>query len=202
MAAEAHFRHNFSMTVGGRDDASRERLLHDLRTPLSVIKGSVDVLRRHWNDLDQDRRTELLDRALVNVEDLAATIDEVHGPFEEGQGRVRLEEIEVTRTRAGLRAGVALSVGGALRRGQGRAEGTGMAHRAVVEAMLDALRSVVGPGVVVEEVDFASCAEERVAAVVLSRGGRLLAGSALAGSDDAGALCRATLQALNRAVGA
>src|SRR5680860_367810 len=110
MASETHSRHNLSMTVGGRDDASRERLLHDLRTPLSVIKGSVDVLRRHWNDLDQDRRTELLERALVNVEDLAVTIDEVHGPSEEGEGRVRLEEIELTRTRAGLRAGVALSV--------------------------------------------------------------------------------------------
>ncbi|MDQ3661124.1 MAG: hypothetical protein M3454_08735 [Actinomycetota bacterium] len=189
------------MTVGGRDFASRERLLHDLRTPLSVIKGSIDVLRRHWNDLDQDRRADLLERALLNVDDLSAAIDEAHGPALDGETRVRLEEIEVTRTRAGLRAGVALSVDGVVRRGEGRAEGAGSATRiAVVEATLDALRSVVGDGAAVEEVDLVSCGEERVAAVVLSWDGRRLAGSALAGSDDAGALCRATLQALNRAV--
>lgn len=198
MAPEAHSRHTFIMTVGGRDDASRERLLHDLRTPLSVIKGSIDVLRRHWNDLDQDRRTELLDRALINVEDLATAIDEVHGPPFEGRGRVWLEEIEVARKRDGLRAGVALSVDGVIRRGEGRAEGAGVvAHTAVVEATLDALRGVVS-GAIVEEIDVISCGDERVAAVVLSWAGRRLAGSALVGSDDAGALCRATLQALNR----
>lgn len=191
------------MTIGGRDDASHERLMHDLRTPLSVIKGSVDVLRRHWNDLDQDRRTELLERALINVEDLAATIDEVHGPTDEWVGRVRLEEIELARTRTGPRARVVLSVDGAIRRGEGGAEGPGKAApSAVVEATLDALRSVVGAGVIVEEVEVVSCGEEQVAAVVLSSGGRRLAGSALAGFDEAGALCRATLQALNRTVGA
>ncbi len=198
MVPESVSRHNFSMTVGGRDDASRERALHDLRTPLSVIKGSVDVLRRHWHDLDQDRRTELLERALVNVEDLASAIDQAHGPLREGGGRVRLEEVEVARTRAGLRARVLLSVDGAMQRG----EGAGTGPRAVVEATLDALRTVLGRGALVEEVDIVSCGEERVAAVVLAWGDRSLAGSALVGSDDAGALCRATLQALNRAVGA
>ena len=144
-----------------------------------------------------------MDRALVNVEDLAAAIDEAHVPAYEGEGRVRLEEIEVARTRVDLRAGVALSMEGAVHRGEGRAQGAGReALSAVVEATLDALRSVVGTGVVVEEVDVVSCGEERVAAVVLSWGGRRLAGSALVSSDDAGALCRATLQALNRAVGA
>jgi hypothetical protein len=203
MVSKPDYRHNSSMTVGGRDDASHERLLHDLRTPLSVIKGSVDVLRRHWNDLDQDRRTELLDRALVNVEDLAATIDEVHGLSDESVGRVRLEEIELARTRAGLRAGVVLNIDGAIRRGEGHAQGAGTAApTAVVEATLDALRSVVGAGVIVDEVDVVSCGGEKVAAVVLSWGGRRLAGSALAGSDEAGAMCRATLQALNRPLGA
>jgi hypothetical protein len=191
------------MTVGGRDDASRERVLHDLRTPLSVIKGSIGVLRRHWNDLDLQRRTELMDRALVNVEDLAAAIDEAHGPAHDGGGRIRLEEIEVTRTPSGVRAGVALSSGGEIRRGEGRSPGVvGAAHNAVVEATLAALRAVTGHEAVVEEVALVSCGEERVAAVILAWGGRRLAGSALVGSDDAGALCRATLQAVNRAVGA
>ena len=197
MVPKSVSRHYFIMTIGGRDDASRERALHDLRTPLSVIKGSVDVLRRHWHDLDQERRTELLERTLINVEDLAAAIDLAHGPAREGRGRVRLEEVEVARGRAGLRAGVVLSVDGAMHRG----EGAGTAPRAVVEATLGALRTVVGRGAIVEEVDIVSCGEERVAAVVLSWGDRSLAGSALVGSDDAGALCRATLQALNRAVG-
>ena len=57
MAVELHSLHTLVMTIGGRDDASRERVLHGLRTPLSVIKDSVDVLRRYWNDLDQERRT-------------------------------------------------------------------------------------------------------------------------------------------------
>jgi signal transduction histidine kinase len=188
------------MTDGGDAGAARERLLHELRTPLSVIKGSIEVLRRHDEDLDRERRGVLLERALSNVEELAAVIDALD-PAPRSR-RARLEQVELVRTGAGLEAKVTLQVNGELQKGRGRSGGAGLpSAAAAVEATLSALGPNVADGVVVEEVDVVSCGEEQVAAVVLSRHGRRLAGSALADLDHAGSLCRATLQALNRELG-
>ncbi len=51
-----------------------EDLLHDLRTPLSVVKGSMRTVLRHWDALDDDKRRELLTRALDGADTLAASI--------------------------------------------------------------------------------------------------------------------------------
>jgi hypothetical protein len=184
------------MEDGGGRGAARERLLHELRTPLSVIKGSIEVLRRHGNELDFDRQKALLERALANVDELASVIDALPAARPR---RARLEQVEVVRTQAGLEAQVTLDVNGELHKGSGRSGGAGLpATIAAVEATLHALGPEVARGVVVEEVDLVSCGSEQIAAVVLSRDGRSLAGSAVVDADQAGSMCRATLQALNR----
>jgi signal transduction histidine kinase len=43
---------------------------HELRTPLTAVKGFVDTVLLHWNQLPDDRRRELLDRASVNADEL------------------------------------------------------------------------------------------------------------------------------------
>jgi signal transduction histidine kinase len=184
------------MEDGGYRGAAQERLLHDLRTPLSVIKGSIEVLRRHGGELDLDRQKALLERALVNVDELASVIDALPAAR---ASRARLEQVEVVRTQSGLEAQVTLQVNGELHKGSGRSGGAGLpATVAAVKATLSALGPEGARGVVVEEVDLVSCGSEQIAAVVLSRDGRSLAGSALVDADQAGSMCRATLQALNR----
>jgi len=43
---------------------------HELRTPLTAVKGFVDTVLQHWDQLPEDRRRELLDRASSNADEL------------------------------------------------------------------------------------------------------------------------------------
>jgi signal transduction histidine kinase len=43
---------------------------HELRTPLTAVKGFVDTVLQHWEQLPEDRRRELLDRASTNADEL------------------------------------------------------------------------------------------------------------------------------------
>jgi K+-sensing histidine kinase KdpD len=61
-----------------RSDAARElmsTISHNLRTPLAVIKGCVDMLLSHGDEtLDRERRRELLETTAANVDRLADAI--------------------------------------------------------------------------------------------------------------------------------
>jgi signal transduction histidine kinase len=43
---------------------------HELRTPLTAVKGFVDTVLVHWDQLPEGRRRELLDRASTNADEL------------------------------------------------------------------------------------------------------------------------------------
>lgn len=43
---------------------------HELRTPLTAVKGFVDTVLQHWEQLPEPRRRDLLDRASSNADDL------------------------------------------------------------------------------------------------------------------------------------
>lgn len=50
---------------------------HELRSPLTVMRGYVDVLQDHWGELDDSRRREMLGKAglgLVRLERLVADL--------------------------------------------------------------------------------------------------------------------------------
>lgn len=47
---------------------------HELRTPLTVISGLGQTLRQRWDDLDEERRDDLLQRIDANAERLATMI--------------------------------------------------------------------------------------------------------------------------------
>lgn len=48
---------------------------HELRTPVTVVKAASELLRRHWERLDEDRRRDLFDRLSAHVERLDGVVD-------------------------------------------------------------------------------------------------------------------------------
>lgn len=195
------------MTGASTERGPRERVLHDLRTPLSVIKGSIEALRGHWDHLEDGRRSELLTRALINVDGLAAAIDAVGRraatPVRGASGRLRLTAIEVTRRDRRFAVEVSIScAGGTLRGGAESAAGRGAEMRAVAEAVLRAASERDAEPTALEDAEVIEVGTDRVAAVRLSRRARALLGAALVDADDHDAVAQATLHALGRVLGA
>ncbi|MGB2757579.1 MAG: ATP-binding protein [Acidimicrobiia bacterium] len=50
---------------------------HELRSPLTSVKGWISTVRRHWDRFDDDRRLELLARAESNADELTRLIDQL-----------------------------------------------------------------------------------------------------------------------------
>jgi signal transduction histidine kinase len=194
------------MTDSG-ERAPRARLMHDLRTPLSVVKGSVETLLEHWDRIGQARRSDLLSRALANVDDLASAIDRVGSapetaPRRTDPARASLEGMELVRRRGDFDAAVSLRLGDASVQGIGSAPGGGarLERRAVAVAVLNAVKGHSGGDVHIEELDLLDVGGDRIASVLIRLGSRLLLGSAIVRSDDYDAVARATLDALNRSL--
>lgn len=53
----------------------RGALAHQLRTPLTVVKGYVELLIRSWHSLDDDRRLVFLGVIHNHVEELRGHVD-------------------------------------------------------------------------------------------------------------------------------
>jgi signal transduction histidine kinase len=64
---------------------------HELRTPLTVIHGLGQTLARRWDELDADRRTDLLVRIDANAERLAVMVRSLLDTSALEEGRLDLE---------------------------------------------------------------------------------------------------------------
>lgn len=60
----------------GDADERRARLVHDLRTPLTIVLGFADLLRRRGDALDAEKRAEMLERIDVAARDMQRILDE------------------------------------------------------------------------------------------------------------------------------
>ena len=61
---------------GQADDERLGRLVHDLRTPLTVISGFADLLQRHRDKLTEAQRDESVVRIAAAAEELRRILDD------------------------------------------------------------------------------------------------------------------------------
>lgn len=57
--------------------ASSTYVSSEFQTPLITAKGSLETVLRHWTSLDEDRRRELVVRALRGCEDLVGALGQL-----------------------------------------------------------------------------------------------------------------------------
>ena len=53
--------------------------LHDLREGLALTTGWLELVFRHWNDIDDERRREMIAGALFGANRVAFVLDMVEG---------------------------------------------------------------------------------------------------------------------------
>lgn len=171
----------------------------EFQTPLTTAKGSLETVLRHWTSLDEDRRRELVVRALRGCEDLVDALGQLQEV--EGAGpshRWKLTTLAMERTGLGTKARVVLEHNGATLSGESRL-GTGpFAYDCVVEATLHAVTPVMQVRLEIHSADVLEVEGTRLAVVCLSSGASPLVGSAVVRLDEHDAIARATLAALNR----
>jgi K+-sensing histidine kinase KdpD len=64
--------------MGGDDDALRA-LVHDLRTPLTIVEGFSDLLVRRGAELAPEQRDEYAQRIAEAARELRALVDRAAG---------------------------------------------------------------------------------------------------------------------------
>jgi signal transduction histidine kinase len=72
---------------------------HELRTPLTAVKGFVDTVLLHWEQLSGDRRRDLLSRASSNADELGRLIRQLmeFGRTESGPIEIAPDTLDVAR---------------------------------------------------------------------------------------------------------
>ena len=58
------------------DDERLTKLVHDLRTPLTVVAGFAELLQRRGADLPPEQRDEYLSRIVDGAQEMRSILDE------------------------------------------------------------------------------------------------------------------------------
>jgi hypothetical protein len=128
----------------------------------------------------------------------------VAGPLsQEGDRRRKLSGISIERLGQRFHAKVVLELGGDVLVGESDSPSEqGFEFRSVARATLDGLRELLDEDIDLDSVQVLPIGNGRLAVVMLARGGEMLLGTALVRLDEHDAIARATLDALNRTLGA
>ena len=59
-----------------QDDERLTKLVHDLRTPLTVVAGFAELLQRRGADLPPEQRDEYLSRIVDGAQEMRSILDE------------------------------------------------------------------------------------------------------------------------------
>lgn len=177
------------------------KVLHDLRTPLTVISGTMKIMARHWERLAEDERAELMNRATAAAKTLDQNLESLREFAASRPDRGRLAEVSLVEGDDDWQASVMLRFGEAELSGAAtlREDSETAAPKAVAEAVLRAVADLVYSPVSVRDVRVIDMGGVSSVLVTLNRPGPPLVGSAIVeGLDTYSAVARATLDALNR----
>ena len=58
------------------EDERLSKLVHDLRTPLTVVAGFAEILQRRGPDLEQAQRDEYLSRIVEGTQEMRDILDQ------------------------------------------------------------------------------------------------------------------------------
>ena len=61
------------------DDHLEQETVHDLREGLALAKGWLELVFRHWNEIDEARRKEMIAGALFGANRVAFVLDLIEG---------------------------------------------------------------------------------------------------------------------------
>lgn len=67
---------HYRRTAALKDDLL-STINHELRTPIGVVTGALELVRARWEDLEEEQRRTLVERADANAQDLAEVVLEV-----------------------------------------------------------------------------------------------------------------------------
>lgn len=187
------------MSMEGVGPGPIEKIMHELRTPLSVISGNVHIVYSHWDRLDRPKRDDLLRTTLEEATALNEMLRNLEGVDSLRPARGKLATVSAEESPVHV-VEVEIDFRGKVRKGQSfNAAGDKEATRiTLVEATLDALQGLIPFNVRAEAAEIVSVGSRSLAVVSLERDFDPLVGSATVriGEDDA--LARATLDAVNR----
>lgn len=188
--------------LGARVVPGFERQVDELHVLTSLDKAAKQAVR--------DIQTVLMARFGVPTDHRVISVvqldeERVGGP---AASRVTIDHVAVTHAGLEVRAEVALRDGEDELIGAGEGPSTPAGrHRAVARATLDAVRSLLGDGQIVEleGTEVTEVLGRRVAIALVqfraARGEHTVAGSALVRDATADAVARSVLDALNRSIG-
>ena len=186
------------MSTEGAGPGAIEHILHEIRTPLSIISGNVHIVHKHWDRLDGAKRDGLLRSALDHTQTLNETLRTLNHVE-----RIRPRRGRVSASTNGapdhVEVEIELDFGSEVRRGRAIApRELAEERRAVVCATLEALKGLLPFEVHFEDVSVVLTGSRRLALVSLDKGNDTLVGSAIVRTGEDDALARATLDAVNR----
>jgi hypothetical protein len=185
------------MSIEGAGPGPIEHILHEIRTPLSIISGNVHIVHKHWDRLDGSKREGLLRSALAHTETLNETLRSLNHVEHIRPRRGRVSASSTGEERVEVE--IELDFGSEVRTGRATApRGPAEERRAVVCATLEALEGLLPFPVAYEDASVVLVGNRRLALVSLDKGDDTLVGSAIVRTDQDDAIARATLDCLNR----
>jgi hypothetical protein len=188
-------------------DIDLNQALHDLANPMAAAKGYLEIAIKHWDDLADDRRLEMVARSLLGINQLGFVLERLNArSIAGGDGRSKqarlgkrpeLVAFEVDPTAEGSKARVTLRHSGSSLVGECDRRAR-VDHAVAALATVEALKPILDVPINVLNAGVLQIGDTPFAVVSAQREAEILVGSAAIEGDLNVAIARATLDAMNR----
>jgi hypothetical protein len=183
-----------------------EDMVHDVRTPLATAKGSLETVLKHWHELEDAKKLELVSRALLAAHQMEFATERVghqisHNTRTGGPRRPELIDLSIEEQEGPATAQITLKMSGEALAGTSESKAALRTDPTLASrATLQALEPLLEDPMLLEEAGVLQIGEAPFAVVRIRREDEVLIGSALIESDLHLSMARATLDAVNRFV--